>query len=98
MARFDVRRGEDTKLYIDVQCDMLSHLNTRVVIPLMPLDDAPAPGKRLNPVVAYDGEQYAVVTQYLSTVRLTMLGPSEGSLAAEQDRINTAIDMLLYGF
>ena len=34
---------------MDVQADMLNRLNTRVVVPLLPLSEAPKPAKVLNP-------------------------------------------------
>lgn len=35
---------------LDVRADILGDLNTRVVVPLMRPEDAPAPARRLNPM------------------------------------------------
>jgi toxin CcdB len=51
MTRFRVYPNPDGNGYlIDVQADSLSHFNTRMVIPLLPLDVAPKPAKTLNPL------------------------------------------------
>ncbi len=51
MARFDVHvnRGGSGCL-LDVQADLISGLNTRLVVPLLPVGVAPANAERLNPV------------------------------------------------
>lgn len=50
MARFDVYRDPDGEGFLlDVQANMMSHLNTRIVVPLMLDADAPKPAKGLNP-------------------------------------------------
>ena len=44
MARFDVYLGSGNAAYLlDVQANELGDLNTRVVVPLMPIGDAPKP-------------------------------------------------------
>lgn len=49
MARYDFyRRAEGDGYLLDVQADLLKSLNTRVVIPLMPPNMAPVPGRRLD--------------------------------------------------
>jgi len=98
MAIYDVRAGTDDYLYVEVQADILGHLNTRIVIPLMPLDVAPMPAGRLNPIITVAGEPLSLVTQYLAAVRGSTLGPVVGSVAHEHDRIGLALDMLLKGY
>lgn len=51
MAKFDVyARPNGAGYLLDCQADLLSDLSTRFVIPLLPLDEAPTPAARLNPV------------------------------------------------
>ena len=51
MARFDVHAYPSGDGYLlDVQADLLDHLNTRVVVPLLAKATAPKPASRLNPV------------------------------------------------
>jgi toxin CcdB len=50
MARLDVYPNPDGPGWLaDVQADLLSHLNTRVVGPLLPQANAPAPAQTLDP-------------------------------------------------
>ena len=98
MAQHDVRSGADGYLYVEVQAEILDQLNTRVVIPLMPLGVAPVPAGRLNPIIIVADVPLSLVTQYLAAVRTSTLGPVVGSVAHEQDRISLALDMLLKGF
>ncbi|MFT0531418.1 CcdB family protein [Castellaniella hirudinis] len=51
MGRYDVYPNpSDSGYLLDVQADILQPLNTRVVIPLLPLNKAPTPAKILNPI------------------------------------------------
>lgn len=50
MGRFTIYSNPGGVGYLlDVQADMLSHLNTRIVVPLLPLSAAPKPATTLNP-------------------------------------------------
>lgn len=51
MERFNVYRNPSGSGYLlNVQADFMDSFNTRVVIPLLPLDEAPKPAKTLNPL------------------------------------------------
>lgn len=51
MARFHVyASAEGGALLMDVQANLLDHLNTCVVAPLLPVDKAPKPARVLNPM------------------------------------------------
>lgn len=98
MARFDIYPDPDGGGYLlDVQADLLDALNTRVVVPLMPVGAAPTPAKRLNPVMTIHSGQYVMVTQFLSAVPVAVLPPSVGSLVEHDAAILDALDMLLTG-
>ena len=69
MARFDVYAnfgGEGFPL--DVHADLIRKLNTRVVVPLIPLDVAPAPADRLNPMFEVQNVKISMVTQFIAAV------------------------------
>lgn len=83
---------------MDVQADLLGHLNTRVVVPVLPLARAPKPARRLNPVVAVSGEECVVLTQFLGAVPVGGLGRRVGSLADQAEAVMAALDMVLVGF
>lgn len=99
MPRFDVYASRSgPMLLLDVQADILDPLNTRIVVPLMAIETAPAPARRLNPVFTIDGAERVMVTQFLSAVRISDLGPKIGDLGAEQDQVKDALNMLFQGF
>ncbi|AEH85817.1 MULTISPECIES: CcdB family protein [Mesorhizobium] len=99
MARYDFYRNADGNGYLlDVQSDLLEGLNTRVVIPLMPPQIAPVPGRRLNPTFAIDGKDHVMVTQFISAFTASELSDAEGNLSKHHDDIVAALDMLFQGF
>jgi len=99
MAKFDVyRRREAPGYLLDCQADLLDMLNTRLVVPLLPPEDAPKPATRLNPVFEVEGRAVVMVTQFASAVTVRELGENVGSLLGEQDAIGLALDMLVSGF
>lgn len=99
MAKFDVFLNPNGDgLLLDVQTDLLSGLNTRVVVPLLARSDAPKPATRLNPVFDIDGEQFVIVTQFLAAVPEGVLKSHIGDVTSKSDQITAAIDMLTQGF
>ena len=97
MARFDVYRCAGDIL-LDVQADSLPYLNTRLVVPLFPLDQAPQPLiSMLNPTFRFDGREVAMMTQYAAAMTERDLGEALGSLAGDDYAIGRALDMLLTG-
>jgi len=98
MARFDVHaRRQGPGLLLDCQADLLAHLNTRLVVPLIPLAEAPKPAARLNPVFSVAGADLVMVTQYAAAVELRELGEVVGSLAGHDHAIIGALDLLITG-
>jgi toxin CcdB len=99
MSRFSVYPNPSAHGYlVDVQADVMSHFNTRVVIPLLPLDDAPKPASTLNPLFDIDGRQHSLVTQYMAAVPARLLQNAAFSVDHRRDDIVAAIDLLLQGF
>lgn len=99
MAKFDVYRQKQGRwLVLDCQADLLSDLNTRLVVPLLPVEDSPKPAIRLNPIFDVEGERLVMVTQFAASVPIRELGEIVHSLNSEQDAITAALDMLIIGF
>jgi toxin CcdB len=101
MARLDVypMPGKASRGYVlDVQADLLSHLSTRAVVPLLPEKDAPKPISDLNPSFHIGGALYVMVTQAIASIPVRELKRSVASLAQEHDRVIRALDILLVGF
>lgn len=98
MARFDVYSNPDEPGYLlDCQADLLSELNTRLVMPLMPPSSAPVSGARSNPCFTIEGNRYVMATRYASAIPLGVLGLPVASLKGEDFTIADAWDILLTG-
>lgn len=99
MARFDVYASPGGAGYvIDIQADILSDLNTRIVAPLMLLSAAPAPAKCLNPVFGVGGEPHVMATQFMAAIPRSLLRDPVTNLADHDAEIMAALDMVLVGF
>lgn len=99
MARFDIFKKEGGSGYLlDVQSDLLSGLNTRVVVPLLPKSAAPSPAQRLNPMFEVEGQELMMATQFMAAIPESELRVGIGSLAEQQDDISAALDILFLGF
>lgn len=99
MAKYDVYENpEGIGLLLNVQADLLEALNTRLVVPLLPLSNAPLPAKRLNPLFEIDGENYVMVSQFLAAVPKNLLRKNAGNLEEQLSEINDALDLLITGF
>lgn len=99
MARFDIFKNVGGSGYLlDVQSDLLSGLNTTVVVPLLPESSAPSPAQRLNPIFEVEGQEVLMATQFMAAVPEAELRVGVGSLAEQQHEISAALDMLFLGF
>jgi toxin CcdB len=105
MARFDVYanigdRAGSTPYLVNVQSDLLSDLESCVVIPLRRVDFFPRVkiAAQLTPVILIDGEQFLLETPKMAAVPRRILGVPVLSLAAEHERITAAMDFLFQGF
>jgi len=99
MARFDVYANRAGVGYLlDVQADLISRLNTRMVVPLLPLDEAPTPAARLNPVFSVQGQQVVMVTQFMAAVPAGELQALAGRWQQHSDAVFAAIDFLHHGW
>ena len=96
MAQFDVHRV-GLELVVDCQSNLLSELNTRVVVPLIPPERAPKKAGRFNPVFSVDGEELVLTTQFISSIERNQLGAVVVSLANHSFEITGAIDVLTGG-
>ena len=78
-----------------MQSELLDALTTRVVAPL---GDIASLVPRLNPRVAVDGETFALLTQFITKVSDSAVGPSLMDLSRCADEITAATDFLFQGF
>jgi toxin CcdB len=98
MARFDVYPGSPGNGYLlDCQADLLDHLETRVVVPLLPAQGLPK-ATQLNPVFEVGGEHVVMSTQLIFAIPAPHLKPRVASLEQHHPTIMNALDMLFTGY
>ena len=82
---------------LDVQADILRGLDSRLVIPVLPLHGAPPLAGRLNPIVMVEDTQHSLVTQHMAAVPAKLLGDVVLSMADRDNDVTRAIDLLISG-
>lgn len=99
MARHDVFLRDDGPGYLlDLQANLLDSLNTRLVVPLLPVEMAPQPIPRLNPVFSIEGRSVVMATHLMGVVSLSILKLRVCNLRERHDEIVAALDMVFQGF
>ncbi|HET7371427.1 MAG TPA: CcdB family protein [Gammaproteobacteria bacterium] len=104
MGQFAVHKNKNPKtckqypFLLDVQSDLLSDLQTRVIVPLAPQSVAEgAAQKRLTPVVHIHGESYLLVTPRLAGIETSSIGAAVADLGRYRNDIIAALDFLVTG-
>jgi toxin CcdB len=82
---------------LDIQANLLSDLQTRVVVPLVRAGAFGRRAARLHPQFRVKGDNVVMATHLLAAVRRHSLGSVETSLVDERDVIVSAIDVLWSG-
>ncbi|SCX21431.1 CcdB family protein [Agrobacterium rosae] len=98
MARFDIYRLKSGGLVVDLQATIIDNLDTRVVAPLLRLEEFPKPVERLNPKFQVDGTTCIMVTHMLGTISLRDVQETIGRLSDDDHSIVAATDFLFQGF
>lgn len=99
MPRFGVYKNPEGEGYLlDIQADLLAHLNTRVVVPLLPLEIAPKPAGTLNPLFDVAGASVVMATQFMAAVPAALLKTPLCDLGIRRDEITAAVDFQFQGF
>ena len=93
MARFDLHKNpEGPGWLVELQSDLLSGFDSRVVAPVLPRALAPVPARTLNPVFEVEGQEAVMVTQFMAAVPRTLLRDRRGSLAhSHQETLRPSI-------
>ena len=83
---------------VDIQSELLSDLQTRVVVPMTKLTALrKQPIRDLTPVVDMGGSSYLLLVPQLAAVATKELGEKVGSVAVHRDEIVAAMDFLVTG-
>lgn len=98
MARFSVHDLPGGVRVVNLQSDFLDWAGTRVVAPLVPLDQSPPPARHLNPVFTLEGGPFVLIVQSMAAVPASSLGAAIADLSDHQDEITRAVDMVFQGF
>ena len=98
MSRFDVYSVRSTGgIAVDVQADLLEHLGTRLVIPLLGMPEADWSMPRLTPTIWFDGKAWILGTPFMIGVPVRELTGPIGSVSDQEYPIALAIDLMLAG-
>ena len=104
MSQFSVhenRNPDSRKQYpylLDVQSPLLDTLETRIVVPLMPL--AALQGNAMTtlmPSFTINGEPHVMLTPHMAGVSQRLLGTEITHLGSSRDSVIAAIDLLITG-
>lgn len=101
MAQFDVYRNTNPSSFgeipylINIQAELLSHLSTRMVIPLSSKAKAL---RHLNPIFVIEGIEVVLMTQEMAGIEQSVLGEKVISLCEYRNEIIGAIDFMISGF
>ncbi|WP_377295004.1 CcdB family protein [Rhizobium sp. SG2393] len=99
MRRFQAYRiGDGDALAVDLQSNLLSGLETRVVAPLIPSSDVSKVVSRLNPRFTINGRSYVMMTEFLTSIHMRDIGELVADLSSRADDIVAATDFLFQGF
>ena len=105
MSAFTVFVNPDSKsqkaipFLLDIQNDLLSPLDTRVVVPLyLKSAGSISPISRLTPVITFQGKKLIAMVPELAGVSKKSLGAAMGDLSAHRAEIISALDLLVTGF
>lgn len=100
MARFDVYRFTDTTpLVVDIQAELFSELDSRVVVPLRRVEASRREHLvRLKPVVRVEAAEYHLITTDIVSIPSMMLGEHIANIDDQRHIIVDAIDFLMQGY
>src|SRR5471030_1320136 len=96
------RNGSNNKEYpylIDVQSDLIDLLETRMLIPLVPL--AYAQNRvpvRISPLINIEGDSFILMTSEMASVPISVLREQVCSVEDQRQTIKDAVDFLFDGF
>lgn len=99
MAKFDIfdSPSRGAAFLLDLQDELIDTLSTRVVAPLVALENIDKRMKILNPVIPVAGTDYILMTHLLAAIPASALKTKIGSAASQRDEIIASLDFLFTG-
>ena len=105
MAQFHMHRNLDalsrnlTPYLLDVQCNLLDELATRVVVPLRRVGAySGKPMTTLMPCFRVEGEDFLALTQQLAAISKKQIGVAVLDVTDRRAEVLGALDFLISGF
>jgi toxin CcdB len=102
MARFDVYQynNNSVPLVMDIQANLLSDLNSCVVVPLVPEKQASKEAlPKLKPIIEINGENYIFMATDIGTITRSSLGEVITNIENQhRQNVTDALDFLFQGF
>ena len=104
MPQFSLYKNNDKStsraypFFVDVQSDLLNSLDTRIVIPLTPLEllEGSAP-THLCPIIHLEEGDFVILTQQTTSVPTKILQEEVNDLSALRNEIIGGLDFLITG-
>lgn len=103
MSQFDIHKNPNptarrvAPYVVNLQCDHLAHLATRLCAPIKSRKMSSTPIKGLMPEIEIDGQAFVVFMQETAAVPAAVLGVAIGSAAPHRFQIVDAIDLIVSG-
>lgn len=103
MSRFDVRSNlhrssrDRVPYLLELQSDLLTDLNTRLVAPLVPAARFGPPASRLNPVLRIGSRNFVMDTALIAGIPANQLGERVATLGERSAEVLGALDFLVSG-
>ena len=103
MAALDIHANPEPRTrgampyVIELQANLLSDLNIRLVAPLAPARIYPSAISRLNPVIDIKGEPHVLLTQQMAALPKRLLAAPVVNAQARRYDIVAAVDFLVTG-
>lgn len=100
MAKYDIysSASASAEYLLELQDEIIDNLSTRVVAPLVPIDDIPKRMKILNPIISVAETEYVLMTHLLAAIPISALKTKVGSASTQRDEIIASLDFLFTGF
>ncbi|MUH73206.1 CcdB family protein [Psychrosphaera haliotis] len=104
MSQFFLYKNQDSSsskaypYFVNVQSDLLSSLDSRMVIPLTPLEliESKAPSY-LCPIIHIEQGDFVILTQQMTSVPVKILKDEVNDLSTFRNEIVAALDFLITG-
>lgn len=104
MAQYDIHRNPDPRsraampYVLELQANLLSELDTRVVVPLVAASVYKGAVPRLNPSLTIEGVAHVLLSQQLAAIpKRVLAAPPIMNVADRSYEITAAVDFLVTG-